>query len=165
MDSCFYYLRKKKKYNENRIEQKFTTTDSHFVNYIVNAWKDFVKGNGIIDWTKHGACRTYILGGRLPCSWPWVDVTYIYMPLCVKELDHWVLLVLDLPKRIITIYDSMRGPGYHDDQVIAKVAPIANFLPQALESIGVFDGIPGVEKGTKPFEVVHCMDNPQQENG
>lgn len=107
---------------------------------------------GIYDWSTHNTIRDYVMGGHIKSSIPWVDVDYVYIPMQVPVLDHWVLVVLDIANRSLTLYDSLYGRPSHDALVDEKVSAVVKFLPHVMESLGIFEG-KGIEKGVHPLNV------------
>lgn len=165
MDTAFYYLRKKKKQYPEEIGQKFTTTDSNFCKYIQEGWETFQKSGEQYDWGQLGTCRDYVIGGHIKCNTPWVDVDFVYIPMQIGLMEHWILLLLDVCERSVALYDSLSGSAAHDAEVDEACAGIVNFLPHVLNNLGVFDGKPDAEKGNKPFLIHRCLHNPKQDNG
>ena len=99
------------------------------------------------------------MGGYIQSSIPWVDVDYVYIPMQVPVLDHWVLLVLDIANRSVTLYDSLYGRPSHDALVDEKMSAVVKFLPHVMESLGIFEG-KGIEKSVHPFNVKRKLDIP-----
>ena len=87
----------------------------------MNGWHIRRKGHPV--WEKHDIVRNYLLGGQIWYDWPWVDVDYVYIPMNVESLQHWVLLILDLS----ILYDSMRGNEEHDTEVNKSCKAIAHY--------------------------------------
>ena len=165
MDAAFYYLRKKKKCYPMEMTQKFTTTDSNFCKYIDEGWAAFQKCGGNYDWGLLGTCRDYVIGEHMKCNTPWVDVDFVYIPMQIGVMEHWVLLVLEVSKRSFTLYDSLSGLAEHDVEVDEACAAIGNFLPHVLNNLGVFDGRPEAKKGNNLFLIYRCAENTKQDNG
>ncbi|PON74686.1 hypothetical protein PanWU01x14_047450 [Parasponia andersonii] len=87
--TCFYYLRKKSKYNISHFGQVFTTTGSYFANYLENGWKDYKTFSGSeINWDKQATVKDYILGTRLASSVPWTEIDVVYIPVNDVILRH-----------------------------------------------------------------------------
>ena len=63
------------------ITQKFTTTDSHFANYLQQGWEAYMSSGGKYDWQSHDTVRSYVLGGHIQSALPWVEVDFVYIPM------------------------------------------------------------------------------------
>ncbi|PON86005.1 Ulp1 protease family, C-terminal catalytic domain containing protein [Trema orientale] len=158
----FYYLRKKRKYNMDQFRQFFTTIDTYFVNYLKSDWKEFNNSGGKLDWEKLSTIRSYIVGGRMACHFPWTEVDRVYILVHDEVLKHWILFVIDLSTRAVTVYDSLKSDK--DTRVKDKLEAVATFLPILLDSLSIFTERKD-KNGPAPFKVEHCSDNPQQDNG
>ncbi|CAA7019499.1 unnamed protein product [Microthlaspi erraticum] len=97
-------------------------------------WKRFLStkpdGQGLGRWVPGGA--TDLFEGKAPrfCQtlkkWE-VDIDEIYMPWNVKDA-HWVALMVSIPKRHITVWDSI--PGCLSERLLAKaIEPVAVLMP------------------------------------
>ncbi|KAG5612193.1 hypothetical protein H5410_023474 [Solanum commersonii] len=58
---------------------------------------------------------------------PWKTVDNVLIPVNVKQMNHWVLIVLSLIERHIHVYDSYRAAGY-DSFVVDKIQKLAHGL-------------------------------------
>ncbi|PON93592.1 Ulp1 protease family, C-terminal catalytic domain containing protein [Trema orientale] len=134
--TCFYYLRKKRKYNIDRFKQFFTTIDTYFANYLKSGWKEFNNSGGKLDWKKLSTIRNNIVGGRMACHIPWTEVDRVYIPVHDEVLEHWILFVVDLSTRAVTVYDSLKNDK--DTRVKDKLEAVATFLPILLDSLSIF---------------------------
>ncbi|PON90877.1 Ulp1 protease family, C-terminal catalytic domain containing protein [Trema orientale] len=125
--------------------------------------KEFKNSGGKVDWDQQSALEKYILGGRLACSFSWTEVDQVYIPVNVETLKHWILLVLDISTRTITVYNSLKGDEDDDTIIREKIEPMATLLPILLDFLGLFTERKD-DYGSAPFKVEHCLDNPQQDN-
>ncbi|PHT28366.1 hypothetical protein CQW23_32045 [Capsicum baccatum] len=98
IDVCFYYLRKKSKYDPNR-SYKFNTIDYNFMN-IIRSVHDVYSA----DDAKPFCGRT----------------------VNIKKKHHWVLAILSFSERCIFLYDSYESFGHYPDvlNVIEKLTAI-----------------------------------------
>ncbi|PON76545.1 Ulp1 protease family, C-terminal catalytic domain containing protein [Trema orientale] len=140
-------------------------TDSNFSKYLRLAWEDYEKSGGLIDWEKHDVLCSYVLGDFLLCSKHWSEAEFVYIPVHVEILDHWILLVVDISLRSIVIYDSLKGRPSHDELVDKKCSMVAKYLPHLLQAVGGFDGKLDIQKGIQPLSFRLYESNPQQSNG
>ncbi|PON96790.1 Ulp1 protease family, C-terminal catalytic domain containing protein [Trema orientale] len=147
----------------DQFRQSFTTTDTYFANYVETAWKEFKNSGGKVDWDQQSALQKYILGGRLACSFSWTEVDQVYIPVNIVTLKHWILLVLDILTRTITVYNSLKGDEDDDTIIREKIEPMATLLPIMLDFLCLFTKRKD-DYGSAPFKVEHCPDNPQQDN-
>ncbi|CAA7025700.1 unnamed protein product [Microthlaspi erraticum] len=86
--------------------------------------------HGLGKWLPGGA--TDLFEGKTPLlcqilkKWE-VDIDEIYFPWNVKD-NHWVALMISLPKRHITVWDSI--PNYLKENVLsASIEPVAVIVP------------------------------------
>ena len=124
-----------------------------------------MSSGGKYDWQSHDIVRAYVLGGHVQSSIPWVEVDFVYIPMQIPVIDHWVLLVLHVPRICVVLYDSLFGKPSHDALVDEKITSIVNFLPHVMDSVGAFEGVDVLQKGTNPFTVERALNIPQQDNG
>ncbi|PON73074.1 Ulp1 protease family, C-terminal catalytic domain containing protein [Trema orientale] len=113
----------------DRFRQSFTTIDTYFANYVETAWKEFKNSGEKVDWDQQSALQKYILGGCLACSFSWIEIDQVYIPVNVETLEHWILLVLDISTRTITVYNSSKGDKDDDTIIREKIEPMATLLP------------------------------------
>lgn len=156
MDVIFYYLRKKGKYGN--VRKPFTTTNSYFLPMLTrchDAWSK-AKNKDVFDWTDHLVVLDYITAEKQTgfANTPWADVNTIYVPVHVP--DHWLLVVISLSRRALTIYDSMDSK--YARNVRDSIQMMADFIPIVLAVVGLGDG------NSEPFKIV-IAPMPQQSNG
>ena len=148
---------------EKEVSHAYTTTNTHFTKYVEelhNEWKS-CENPDKFDWSKQSTAQKIVLGmksvGNRVC--PWVDVGIIYVPFHSK--DHWILWVISLPAKSITVYDSLSyRKGTRD-----SIAGLAEFLPIMLGSIGAFGSLKIEDQTSEPFKIIFADDMPQQHNG
>ena len=128
LDVMFYYFRKKAKYDTNST-YKFTTVDCVFNTKIDAIHKGYADPDGAISVGKQeDVLCEYVKGHRLHCTVPWHLVDYVFIPVNIKEKNHWLLAVLSFLDRRLYIYDSYRAAG-HDATVRSEIDKLANLLP------------------------------------
>ncbi|PHU14175.1 hypothetical protein BC332_15380 [Capsicum chinense] len=132
IDVCFYYLRKKSKYDPNR-SYKFSTIDSNFMN-IIRFIHDVYSADAA-NLTVGGQVahlNEYINGFRMHVVVPWHTVEEIYIPVNIKEKHHWVLAILSFSERCIFLYDSYESSG-HYSVVLDVIEKLAVIIPLYLQ--------------------------------
>ena len=155
---AFYYLRKKFKYYPEITKKRSTTTDMLFQSRIRGLWSQLggKYDEGYI-WEKDSTLQDYIDGHYLYCGSSWKDIDFVYIPMYMEQLKHWILGELDLEKRRLNIFNSLRSKKI-DQECIEAVIPMAILLPHLLESRKFSEGRPDLNWGkskTKMFEI--CM--------
>ncbi|PHT45049.1 hypothetical protein CQW23_14207 [Capsicum baccatum] len=132
IDVCFYYLRKKSKYDPNR-SYKFRTIDCNFMNII--RFVHDVYSADVANLTAGGQVahlNEYINGFRMHVVVPWHTVEDIYIPVNIKKKHHWVLAILSFSERCIFLYDSYESSG-HYSVVLDVIEKLAAIIPLYLQ--------------------------------
>jgi len=103
---------------------------------------------------------------------PWHTVDNILIPVNIKEIFHWILIVVSINDRSIQIYDSLRGGALHDSSVENEIKKYAQLVPMYL-SKSDFYGKKGIDISSHPkykshsecdsFEMIYVNDIPQQD--
>ncbi|KAF3637622.1 hypothetical protein FXO38_23648 [Capsicum annuum] len=114
IDVCFYYLRKKSKYDRNS-SYKFSTVDDASLN---TGGKEY-------------RLNEYIRKFCMHATVPWHTVDYMFIPVHVKAKHQWVLAVISFNNRIIYVYDSLSAAG-HDVVLLTEIGKLAE-----MDSFGV----------------------------
>ncbi|KAF3628874.1 hypothetical protein FXO38_27991, partial [Capsicum annuum] len=131
IDVCFYYLRKKSKYDPNR-SYKFSTVNCNFMN-IIRSVHDVYSADAA-NLTAGGQVahlNEYINGFRMHAVVPWHTVD-IYIPVNIMEKHHWVLAILSFSERCIFLYDSYESSG-HYSIVLDVIEKLATIIPLYLQ--------------------------------
>ncbi|PHU00481.1 hypothetical protein BC332_30268 [Capsicum chinense] len=68
---------------------------------------------------------------------PWHTVDNIFIPVNVKDRDHWVLVVLSFSERYIFIYDSYEFFD-HYAVVLAEIEKLAKIIPLCLKACNFY---------------------------
>ncbi|KAF3664427.1 hypothetical protein FXO38_10119 [Capsicum annuum] len=91
IDVCFYYLRKKSKYDPNR-SYTFSTVDCNFMN-IIRFIHDvyFLDDTNLTERGQAAHLNEYIRGFRMHAAMPWHTVEDIYIPVECLSYGHKVL--------------------------------------------------------------------------
>ncbi|PHU01907.1 hypothetical protein BC332_27158 [Capsicum chinense] len=132
IDVCFYYLRKKSKYDPNR-SYKFSTVDCNFMNIIRSVHNVyFADAENLTAGGYVAHLNEYINGFRMHVVVPWHTVEDIYIPVNIKKKHHWVLAILSFSKRCIFLYDSYVSSG-HYPVVLDVIEKLAAIIPLCLE--------------------------------
>ncbi|PHU20325.1 hypothetical protein BC332_11476 [Capsicum chinense] len=158
LDTIFYYMRKKAKYEPN-IVVKFTTTDFVFRNKIDALYHDFVEnGKDFSAIPEKHEVEEYIRGFYYDANVPLNKVGYVLFPVYVPqeklELGHWILGVFDFTDWSIYVYDSnctRRG-----DKVVQKVMLPCQTLIYFLKKVNFYleKGIVKSKNDTLPIKMV-----------
>ncbi|KAF3624987.1 hypothetical protein FXO38_29975, partial [Capsicum annuum] len=132
IDVCFYYLRKKSKYDPNR-SYKFSTVDCNLMN-IISSLHDIYSADAenLMAGGHVTHVNEYINGFRMHAAMPWHTVEDIYISVNKKEKHHWVLAILSFSERCIFLYDSYESSG-HYSAVLDVIEKLAAIIPLCLE--------------------------------
>ncbi|PHT34078.1 hypothetical protein CQW23_25878 [Capsicum baccatum] len=129
---CFYYLRKKSKYDPNR-SYKFSTVNYNFMNIIRSVHDVYSADAENLTVGGHAAhLIEYINGFRMHAAVPWHTVEDIYIPVNIKEKHHWVLAILSFSERCIFLYDSYESSS-HYSAVLDVIEKLVAIIPLWLE--------------------------------
>ncbi|PHU29862.1 hypothetical protein BC332_01955 [Capsicum chinense] len=132
IDVCFYYLRKKSKYDPNR-SYKFSTVDCNFMNIIRSVHEVYYVDAANLtvgEWVAH--LNEYINGFRMHAAVLWNTVEDTYISVNIKEKHHWVLAILSFSERCIFLYDSYESSG-HYPSVLNVIEKLAAIIPLCLQ--------------------------------
>ncbi|KAF3640543.1 hypothetical protein FXO38_22107 [Capsicum annuum] len=125
---CFYYLRKKSKYDPNK-SYKFSTVACNFMNIIRSLHDVYsvddpdLKAGG-----QEAHLNEYINGFRMHDT-----VKDIYIPVNIKKKHHWVLAALSFSERCIFLYDSYESSS-HYQAVLTEIDKLAEIIPLCLQA-------------------------------
>ncbi|XP_062075280.1 uncharacterized protein LOC133779321 [Humulus lupulus] len=161
MDVVFYYLRKKLRHNNTRC----TTMDAICDRYINKAWETYINNpSEQFSWEKKP--YAYLLncanGKKMRIPTPWINVDFIYSPVYIRDMYHWVLVEIVLKSKKIKIYDSMAGKG-HKKNVMTAVTAYSMMIPMLLQSINFYKERKNIEEGDFDMEFVEDLE--VQQNG
>ncbi|POO01903.1 Ulp1 protease family, C-terminal catalytic domain containing protein [Trema orientale] len=163
IDVALHFVRMKKKDHPDVFKPRCTTADWLF-QVILNArYPQFKKDPEKFLWDKEVYIQKTLRGIEPRHSLPWVDVDTIFIPLNIVR-KHWVLLVLDLKRWTLCVYDSYRA-AKHDKEAMLACRPIAEMVPWILKSVGFFGARKDIKEATSPLDVELVDGVPQQDNG
>ncbi|KAF3684183.1 hypothetical protein FXO37_01473 [Capsicum annuum] len=138
IDVCFYYLRKKSKYDPNR-SYKYNTVDCNFMDIIRFVHDVYsVDDPNLTAGGQEAHLNEYINGLRMHTLLPWHTIEDIYIPVNIKEKHHWVLTVLSFSERCIFLYDSYESSS-HYSAVFAEIRKLAEIIPLCLQDCDFYD--------------------------
>ncbi|CAH9057545.1 unnamed protein product [Cuscuta europaea] len=104
-----------------------------------------------------------IQGSASPFSRSWAESEFVYLPL--NNSNHWVLLVLEVKKRKIRVYNSKTRRADSLRDIRPFVESIQWLLPKVMDVHGVYDEIGYERMGNEVLELEPAEDCPQQEDG
>ncbi|PHU06923.1 hypothetical protein BC332_23412 [Capsicum chinense] len=138
IDVCFYYLRKKSKYDPNR-SYKYNTVDCNFMDIIRFVHDVYsVDDPNLTVGGQETHLNEYINGLCMHTVVPWHTVEDIYIPVNIKEKYHWVLTVLSFSERCIFLYDSYESSS-HYQVVFAEIRKLDKIIPLCLQDCDFYD--------------------------
>ncbi|XP_060180565.1 uncharacterized protein LOC132610270 [Lycium barbarum] len=138
IDVIFYYLRKKGKY-DRRSTFKYTTVDCLFMRKVDQTYLTYNNpetGSNVAN--EEDDLWQYVKGYRLNANVPWHSVDNIFIPINIKEDNHWILVVLSFNDRRLYVYNSYRGSADHNAVVRREVQKLAALLPHYLHISGLY---------------------------
>ncbi|PHT74377.1 hypothetical protein T459_21654 [Capsicum annuum] len=132
IDVCFYYLRKKSKYDPNR-SYKFSTVYYNFMN-IISSLHDVYSADAenLMAGGHVTHVNEYINEFCMHAAMPWHTMKDIYIPVNIKKKHHWVLAILSFSERCILLYDSYKSSGHYLG-VLDVIEKLAAIIPLCLE--------------------------------
>ena len=60
----------------------------------------------------------------------------MYFPYHSHPLSSWFLVVLDINRRTLMLYDSIKGKASHDNEVKKTIEPMVQFLLHVVDVLG-----------------------------
>ncbi|PHT42976.1 hypothetical protein CQW23_17001 [Capsicum baccatum] len=135
---CFYYFKKKSKYDPNR-SYKFSTVDCNFMNIIRSVHGVYsVDDPNLTAGGQEVHLNEYINGIRMHVYVPWHTMEDIYIPVNIKKKHHWVLVVLSFSEKCIFLYESSESSGYYP-AVLAEIEKLAEIILLCLQACDFYD--------------------------
>ncbi|PHU20142.1 hypothetical protein BC332_11293 [Capsicum chinense] len=135
IDVCFYYLRKKSKYEPNN-SYKYSTLDCNFMNiiwFVMNVYS--VDDSNLNAEGQKAHLNECINEFHMHTVVPWHTVVDIYISMNIKEKSHWVLSILSFSERCIFLYDS----SGHYTAVLAEIKKLAEIIPLFLQTCNFYE--------------------------
>ncbi|KAF3626621.1 hypothetical protein FXO38_29148 [Capsicum annuum] len=135
IDVCFYYLRKKSKYEPNS-SYKYSTLDCNFMNiiwFVMNVYS--VDDPNLNAEGQKAHLNECINEFHMYTVVPWHTVEDIYISMNIKEKSHWVLSILSFSERCIFLYDS----SGHYTAVLAEIKKLAEIIPLCLQTCNFYE--------------------------
>ncbi|KAF3672369.1 hypothetical protein FXO38_06142 [Capsicum annuum] len=137
LNICFYYLRKKSKY-EPHSTYKYNTVDCNFMNIVWTMIGVYSLDDPILNAEGHEYhLNEYINRFCMHAIVPRHTVDNIFIPVNVKDRDHWVLVVLSFSERYIFIYNSYEFSD-HYAVVLAEIEKLAKIIPLCLKACNFY---------------------------
>ncbi|KAL6572754.1 hypothetical protein OROMI_013712 [Orobanche minor] len=138
---CLYYLRKLARHSSH-VLIKVTTVDSWFHVKLTNLYIDYCEKLGDINvLARDTDICDYILGYSMCVNTPWVDVDYILFPINMDGPAHWFLLVFDVHRRRLVVYNTFNPNSINMQTKIMDVCePYILGLPIILSYCGFWNG-------------------------
>ncbi|KAM6556000.1 hypothetical protein CsatB_003019 [Cannabis sativa] len=172
IDVCFYYLRKKLKYDQS-VKISGNTTDCFFASQIFELYNEFVaSGENFDSIKKDSKAAAYIAGFYMLCHKPWAELDFVLMPVNVIVLAHWILCILDIKMRCLKVLNSMRFGRYKNNSE-SFVRAFAVIIPILLSHVNFYEGRKDIDRSSKhwqgkkdtdAFDIVVVDNLPQQED-
>ncbi|KAM6542574.1 hypothetical protein CsatB_007021 [Cannabis sativa] len=172
IDVCFYYLRKKLKYDQS-VKISDNTTDCFFASQIFDLYSEFVaSGENVDSIKKDSKAAAYIAGFYMLCNKPWAELDFVLMPVNVIVLAHWILCILDIKMRCLKVLNSMRFGRYKNNSE-SFFRAFAVIIPILLSHVNFYEGRKDIDRSSKhwqgkkdtdAFDIVVVDNLPQQED-
>ena len=142
-----------------------TTVDTFFSSKVAATWPIYQSSPDKFEW---GSCETLLkmmLGLFVKRGKTWFDVDTLLIPVNLPEMEHWVLVKLELTDWTMEVYDSLEHEGPHNTKVRERVDGLSMFIPFLAAQVGLFEFKPLEPAGTYPIPVTIMKDIPKQGNG
>ncbi|KAL6581334.1 hypothetical protein OROMI_007257 [Orobanche minor] len=125
-----YYLRKLARHS-SKVHVKVTIVDSWFHVKLTTLYNEFCeKGNDRAVLMGDTDIREYISGYLMCLNTPWVDVEYVLIPINMDNPGHWFLLVFDVHRRCLVVYNTLeQGRKAIQDRILSVCQPYVVGLP------------------------------------
>ncbi|XP_060969508.1 uncharacterized protein LOC133036788 [Cannabis sativa] len=172
IDVCFYYLRKKLKYDQS-VKIYGNTTDCFFASQIFELYNEFVaSGENVDSIKKDSKAAAYIAGFYMLCSKPWAELDFVLMLVNVIVLAQWILCILDIKMRCLKVLNSMRFGRYKNNSE-SFVRAFAVIILILLSHVNFYEGRKDIDRSSKhwqgkkdtdAFDIVVVDNLPQQED-
>ncbi|CAH9108155.1 unnamed protein product, partial [Cuscuta europaea] len=135
-----------------KLKQQYSTTGPFFITMLRTLHEDIGKNKETVQSAAENDIIFHdILGTTSKCSLRWTDVEFVYIPLNVGQ--HWVLLVLDINKRKVRVYNSSSKRGDSLKEIRQFIPCIKFLLPKLMDCFKVYE-IKGEEPmGERPLEI------------
>ena len=145
--------------------------DSTFEYFIRGIWSQF-KDVADFNWSEfnfsdNSLLVRYATGHYAPCSWAFVDVDYLLLPMFLPTAEHWILGYVSFIEMELQVYNSVVSEA-STAEVEDVVRGMATILPHLLKCVGFFSGrqspcLNSQYQIGQPF-VVSFPETPQQKN-
>ncbi|PON50276.1 Ulp1 protease family, C-terminal catalytic domain containing protein [Trema orientale] len=154
----FYYLRKKIKYNPTLYQKRTTTLDKISDDYIKKTFLAYIDDNKSFTWDEkpHSILLQYAKGKRIAVGKKWTLLDSIYVPAFITQLEHWVLVEIDLPTQKIKVYDSIGGTA-HKLKVKSEITAYKIVIPNLLAAANFYEERIEIKQGDFEIEFVEDM--------
>ncbi|CAH9057312.1 unnamed protein product [Cuscuta europaea] len=147
-----------------KVNYPYSTSGPFFMQMLKRLNDKIEKGQATIqDAANIAVIEDDIMGSASPFSRGWADCDFVYLPL--NNNNHWVLLVLDVKKKKIRVYNSKSRRADSVRDIRPYVSSLQRLLPKIMDVHGVYEEI-GLERmENKVLELEAVEDCPQQEDG
>ncbi|KAL6532253.1 hypothetical protein OROGR_014223 [Orobanche gracilis] len=149
---AFYYLRKLARHSP-KVRVKVTTVDSWFHVKITNLYKEYImKCFHKYVLTGQNDIREYVLGYLMCINTPWAEVDYVLFPINMDKPDHWYLLIFDIRRRLLVLYNTLEpGSAVMKSKLKEVCEPYIFALPVILSSCGFWKSRNDIDRTSSSF--------------
>ncbi|PON91212.1 Ulp1 protease family, C-terminal catalytic domain containing protein [Trema orientale] len=154
-----YFLRKKIKYNPTLHQKRTTTLDTISDDYIKKTFLANIDDKKLFTWDEkpHSILLQYAKGKRIAVGKKWTLVDSIYVPAFITQLEHWVLVEIDLPTQKIKVYDSIGGTA-HKLKVKSEITASRIAIPNLLAAANFYEKRIEIKQGNFEIEFVEGLE-------
>lgn len=137
IDAAFLLIRERIWFFPKTFGTNMAVADSIFPQYISARFKEFgsKRKKESFDWDE--LVVQYVNGHPGKCKRNWIECDDIYYPMNLGG-KHWILVEINLPSWLLTVYDSDRSVIGHA-QFEKEMRPMVRMLPYLLKAGGYFD--------------------------
>ncbi|KAL6563124.1 hypothetical protein OROHE_005711 [Orobanche hederae] len=149
---AFYYLRKLARHSP-KVRVKVTTVDSWFHVKITNLYKEYImKCFHKYVLREETDIREYVLGYSMCINTPWAEVDYVLFPINMDKLGHWFLLIFDIRRRALVLYNTLEQSSVVMKSKLEEVCePYVFALPIILSGCGFWKSRNDIDRTSSSF--------------
>ncbi|VFQ60028.1 unnamed protein product [Cuscuta campestris] len=150
------------KAQEYGLTQPFAVRDSLFVSLLKREYDNYLgKRKTIAEAALNTSILKPIVGAVPELGGRWEECDYVYMP--INTGNHWILVVLDISKKCIRLYDS-NSKGKTSRHTKPYLPCLQILLPKVMDKLEVYKERKMPEMGDDVLGIVNVNDCPQQQD-
>lgn len=139
--------------HSNNIQIRVTTTDCWFHVKLTNLYGEYCNKNGDKNLLLgNGDVAEYIHGFFMDVNTPWVTVDFVMFPVHMSVPGHWFLLVFDVHRRVLVVYNSLQqNRNIMQTNIMDVCEPYIFILPIILSRCGFWKNRSDIDFNSEPY--------------